>query len=332
MVVGYLEIARWIPNGRRSTWNHPITSNSRDHIGIQPYSQFAMPGFSALGGYDGFCWKGLDYWTYPAADGTQRNALNTYVSFGNVIGGTPRWIVAPEPEGPTATPSFEMMREGVLACEAMWAIRGNLDALYPQPTKSCDVADVFLKGALKKQPKSGRDADLQVTLIFNGDEIIVRPYAPQWNTGRIGAGKAKAEFAEEGAHFDLDIKLNDDKWVPGGEGNFSVDVRFDGEELRGTYRGRFRGLASSGPVRGSFIRQGYELPVGDPPPKTELAKRCEAAINDVLRRREHGQTFDGGPPPSPRAGPAALRTGHGNHRGARCKEMKRSTRTRVSRI
>ena len=218
MVVGYLEIARWIPNGRRSTWNHPITSNSRDHIGIQPYSQFAMPGFSALGGYDGFCWKGLDYWTYPAADGTQRNALNTYVSFGNVIGGTPRWIVAPEPEGPTATPSFEMMREGVLACEAMWAIRGNLDALYPQPTKSCDVADVFLKGALKKQPKSGRDADLQVTLIFNGDEIIVRPYAPQWNTGRIGAGKAKAEFAEEGAHFDLDIKLNDDKWVPGGEG------------------------------------------------------------------------------------------------------------------
>ena len=65
-------------------------------------------------------------------------------------------------------------------------------------------------------------------------------------------------------------------------GNFSVDVRFDGDELDGTYRGQFRGLASSGPVRGSFLRQGYELPVGDPPPKTELAKRCEAAINEFF--------------------------------------------------
>jgi hypothetical protein len=70
--------------------------------------------------------------------------------------------------------------------------------------------------------------------------------------------------------------------VPGGEGSFSVDVRFDGEELHGTYKGQFRGLASSGPVRGSFIRQGYDLPVGNAPPKTELAKRCEAAIDDYF--------------------------------------------------
>jgi hypothetical protein len=278
MVVGYLEIARWIPNGRRSTWDHPVTSNSRDHIGIQPYSQYAMPGFSALGGYDGFCWKGLDYWTFTTPDGERRNALNTYVSFGNVVGSTPRWIVVPEPEGPTATPSFEMMREGVLACEAVWAIRENLDALYPRPTECCDVAEIFLDGALKKQPRSGKDVELEVTLIFHGDEILVRPYAPNWNTGRIGAGTAKAELTDQRAHFELDIKLNDDKWVPGGEGSFTVDVKLDGEQITGTYRGQFKGLASSGSVRGSFVRGGYELPVGEPPPKTELALRCEEAI------------------------------------------------------
>jgi len=279
MVVGYLEIARWIPNGRPSTWDHPVTSNSRDHVGIQPYSQYAMPGFSALGGYDGFCWKGLDYWTFTTPEGERRNALNTYVSFGNVVGSTPRWIVAPEPEGPTATPSFEMMREGALACEAVRAIRENLDALYGRPTESCDVAEVFLDGALKKQPKSGRDVELEVTLIFHGDEILVRPYAPNWNTGRIGQGKAKAEFSDGGAHFELDIKLNDDRWVPGGEGSFTVDVTFDGEQLTGTYRGQFKGLAGSGSVRGTFVRGGYELPVGDPPQKTELARRCEEAID-----------------------------------------------------
>jgi hypothetical protein len=259
-----------------------VVSNSRDHIGIQPYSQFAMPGFSALGGYDGFCWKGLDYWTYTAADGTQRNALNTYVHFGNVIGSTPRWIVVPEPEGPTATPSFEMMREGTLACEAVWAIRENLKALYSREAVACDVAEVFLKGALKKQPKEGRDVELEVTLKFHGEKIIVEPYAPNWNSGRIGSGSAEASFTDEGAHFDINIKLNDDKWVPGGEGSFAVDVRFDEEELRGTYKGHFRGLPSSGTVRGSYVPKGYELAIGDPPPATELSKRCDRAIEDFF--------------------------------------------------
>jgi hypothetical protein len=171
-----------------------------------------------------------------------------------------------------------MMREGALACEAVWAIRENLDELYPRATERCDVAEVFLSGALKKQPKSGDDVQLAVTLIFQGDEILVRPYAPDWNTGRIGSGKAKATFTEEGAHFEMDIRLNDDKWVPGGEGSFAVDVRLDGQRLAGAYRGQFKGLASSGRVRGSFIRNGYEMPLGDPPPKTELAERCERAI------------------------------------------------------
>jgi hypothetical protein len=282
MVVGYLEIARWIVSRRAWQEDHPVVSNSRDHVGQNPFDLFALPAFNASGGYFGYCWKGLDYWTYTTPEGAKRNALNTYVGFGNVVGGTPRALTVPGPGGALRTPQFEMMREGAQVHEALWAIRDNLAALYAQPTVPCDVAELFLPGALKKN--AGHEgAEVEFTLIFHGDAILVRPYAPRWNSSGVGSGQAKAVIAKEGARYEIEFTQKDDQWVPGGTGRFVVEAKLDGETYTGSYKGSFKGLESAGKIRGSFNKKGYALTVGEPPPKTELSKRCDEAIEEFFK-------------------------------------------------
>jgi hypothetical protein len=286
MVVGYLEMARWVPSGRVWSEDRPVVANSRDHIGTDPFNLFALASFNASApsaGYGGYCWKGLDYWTYTTPEGTQRNALNTYVSFGNVVGGTPRALSAPGPQGAVATPSFETMREGTQACEAVWAIRDNLAALYPQKTQQCDVAELFLQGALKANPADANARELEVVLVFHGDQIMVHPYAPRWNTGGPGPCHAKADRRKDGATYDIEFSLKDDAWVPGGAGQFAVEVKLDGENYAGTYKGQFKGVPTSGRVVGTYRAKGYTVPVGPPPARTELSSRCESAIDEYFK-------------------------------------------------
>jgi hypothetical protein len=283
MVTGYLEIARWIGSSRQAVPNHPVTSNSRDHVAEQsPYAMFALAGFSVRGGYEGFCWKGLDYWPHVTAGGKRVAVLNHYMTFGNVIGSTPRAIAAPGPHGAVANGPFEMLREGVQVCEAVLEVRRDLKKLFPPPVERCDVAEMFLGKALRRHTQSGKDTELEVTLVFRGDQIIVRPYAPSWNTGGIGKGTAKCTRTGKKMKFEVDVTLNDDAWVPGGSGSFVVETELEGEDLKGTFRGKFRDLESSGEAVGSFRPKQYEVVLGPPAGKTELWDRANTAVETFL--------------------------------------------------
>ncbi|MEI7833980.1 MAG: glycoside hydrolase domain-containing protein, partial [bacterium] len=113
MVVGFLEMARRTGNLRNWTWEVPVSSNARDHVSANPYDYREMPLLhTERCNFNGFSWKGLDYWSYTVPGGTQRNALTGYLGFGNVVGGTPRAILAPGPDGAVTTVQFEMLREG----------------------------------------------------------------------------------------------------------------------------------------------------------------------------------------------------------------------------
>ena len=134
MAVGYLELARRISNSRHRSPAVPITCNSRDCVGRDPFQYRSLPGTNVLSAnFDGICWKGLDYWTYLAPDGSRRSALNADVHFGNIVGGTPREMLQPGPDGAVATAQYEMLREGIQDCEAMILLR---DALNNKPLRA----------------------------------------------------------------------------------------------------------------------------------------------------------------------------------------------------
>jgi hypothetical protein len=120
MVVGYLEIARRTGTSRVHTPEHPVSSSARDDVFAQPYQWRTLPTLhSGRCNFDGFCWKGLDYWPYTLPSGKTRTALDNDVRFGNMVGVTPRAIAAPGPHGAVATQQYEMLRLGSQECEAL---------------------------------------------------------------------------------------------------------------------------------------------------------------------------------------------------------------------
>jgi len=128
MIVGYSENARRLAFTRPTVPGHPRTCNARDEVGNDPYAYQSLATVNIVGArYEGFCWKGLDYWSYPLPDGKVRWALNTYVQFGNVVGGTPRAMLAPGPDGAVSTPQFEALKAGLQDAEAVWAMREVLE-------------------------------------------------------------------------------------------------------------------------------------------------------------------------------------------------------------
>jgi hypothetical protein len=128
MVVGYLERVRRIRYGGTHIPGVPVACNSRDMVKADPFQCRALPVVNVIGAnYDGFCWKGLDYWTYRTPEGKMMSALNTYCRFGNIVGSTPRTLAAPGPEGAVATVQLENLRHGIQDCEAMFYLRGALE-------------------------------------------------------------------------------------------------------------------------------------------------------------------------------------------------------------
>ena len=127
MVVRYLEYARRISTGREPPPGCYIAGNARDCCGPDPFCYRSLPACSIVSAnYDGFAWKGLDYWTYATPEGAQRSALNYYVHFGNIVGSTPRTLAMPGPDGAVATVQFEALREGTQDAEAVLFIREAL--------------------------------------------------------------------------------------------------------------------------------------------------------------------------------------------------------------
>jgi hypothetical protein len=127
MVLGYLELVRRISSGRAHLARWPVCCNARDCVKTDPFMYRSLPTLTVHAAFfDGFCWKGIDYWPHEGPDGARRSALNTYVRFGNIVGSTPRTIAAPGPDGAIATVQYEILREGIQDCEAMARLRGAL--------------------------------------------------------------------------------------------------------------------------------------------------------------------------------------------------------------
>ncbi len=168
MVVGYLERVRRIRNRKSPIPGVPVACNSRDMVKADPFQHRALPVVNIFNAnYEGFCWKGLDYWAYISPDGKKRSALNTYVRFGNIVGSTPRTLSMPGPEGAVATVQLECMRQGIQDCEAMIFIRDSLesevirgkipDALAGRCRNILERFSVILETGSRISPQGGAD-------------------------------------------------------------------------------------------------------------------------------------------------------------------------------
>ncbi len=305
MVVGYLEIARRVGNSRPPLADHPVPCNCRDKVGHHASTyRDLVPLTTVAVGYDGICWKGIDYWSYETAEGTRRSALNTYVHFGNMVGGTPRAMAVAGPDGAVATVQTEMFREGTLACEAVLAVRRELGRLYPRPMKTYDAATVRLHDALTrilvdretgKQTVAGPRA-LDLTLRYADGRVQppVDGKSPTFNTARH---TGTATPAGDGA-IDLAVEVNDDAWVKGGTGTYRVTLRREGRTLTGTYTGRFtdrqgRTADVRGKVTGVFEAGVLTEPAGPPPPKDDRYREAEAAVEALIACVEKGGDWAG---------------------------------------
>ena len=177
MLVGYLELARRISSRRHKSQEVPITCNSRDCTGTDPFQYRALPTVNVgAANFDGFCWKGLDYWTHEGPDGKKRSALNTYVHFGNMVGSTPRTITLPGASGAVATVQYEMLREGIQDCEALILIRDALaddrirgklgDELIQQAEEVLADLLALLEAGARYNPHGGGDVRHQVGRLY----------------------------------------------------------------------------------------------------------------------------------------------------------------------
>jgi len=293
MTVGYLEIARRIRSGRIHVPGHPATCNARDLVKSDPFALRSLPISNTISsGFDGFCWKGLDYWDYITPEGKRRNALNTYVRFGNMVGGTPRKLAAPGPKGAVPTVQLEMLRLGVQECEAALSIRENLTLLYPRADEKLDVMHLCLEGALsgvKRRDGSTVPSiprrDLQFRLLYSAgaaDKGKV-PSGVLSKSLFFSGGKHKLEFdsSKSGTGLDVRIEIGDDRWSKGGVGSFSIQFKRDGKACRGTFTGVFEGVRTQGKISGSFTPGGFIRPSKKPPVVNDLTRRCDAVINDL---------------------------------------------------
>ncbi len=162
MVVGYCEMVRRLVSGKGHLPDHPVCCNARDCLGTNPLSYRSLAPLNVhRARYDGFCWKGVDYWSYQTAAGTVRSALNADVRFGNIVGSTPRAMAAPGDRGAIWTAQLEMLREGVQDAEAMRVVREGLadDAVRARlgaaRAAACEAAVERMLDTLETAPRLG---------------------------------------------------------------------------------------------------------------------------------------------------------------------------------
>ncbi|MEI7833069.1 MAG: glycoside hydrolase domain-containing protein [bacterium] len=278
MIAGYLEIARRLPNGRISMpEEHPVTCNSRDDVGSEPstYRGFPITMVNTYN-FDGICWKGIDYWPFPNGIGGKRNALNTYIGFGNMVGATPRAITLPGKDGALSTVQYEMLRQGLQECEALYILRDGLKKKFSAPTTLCDVHELILPKAIAGKDKNYSGLNL---LIYEHDgHFGVLPSAPDYNTGHRSGTITKIDADT----YAVSLEIDDDNWVTGGKGKFVIKLVRIGNTYSGTFTGAFNGIPSAGGLRGTFSAKAYKLVMQEERPKNELEIRAENTIAAYL--------------------------------------------------
>jgi hypothetical protein len=301
MVVGYLEIARRLTNFREKRPAHPVPCNARDQVGSNPFTYRGLAVANTITtDYDGICWKGIDYWTYTAEDDTRRNALNHYVKFGNMVGGTPRAMCYPGPDGAVTTVQYEMLREGVQECEAALFVR---DWLSPPVVATYDLGAISLSGALVREADlknldspltDAQDLDLELWFDETGKLVRVVPSARTYNTATKDH-RATHQFAgtPAGGRLDLDVSIANDNWVRGGQGKFEVRLQRRADSYSGTYSGVYRGVARNGRVLGDFVPGGAVERSGSPPTQGDLARRAHQAVEQLSARYGSGHQAGG---------------------------------------
>jgi hypothetical protein len=291
-ICGYYEGARLLPNNRPRVRGRPLTCNARDNVGWGPGTFRGLVGILVFReGYDGVCWKGLDYWTYTTASGTKRCPLASYSSFGNMVGGTPRAIAAPGAKGALATQQIEMMREGLQEVEALHTLHEALAVIHPPPLKICDVTELNLEGGVCKPSASDPNpagSDLVLTLYYHDQGIGVSPQARGYNSHKR---EGSARIVKDGnpQTVQAEIILDRDSGGKDCSGSYTLELKREGDKYSGTYTGMYRGVERKGKVTGSFHEKAYPFKTGDPPPKSELARRCEEAEKAMLRLWQSGE-------------------------------------------
>jgi hypothetical protein len=305
MVVGYLEIARRLVNGRLKLSDHPVPCNVRDKCRTGPFDYRSLTPITTIGvKYDGICWKGIDYWPFTEPDGTRRSALNTYVHFGNMVGSTPRAMAAPGERGAVATIQFELLRAGIQETEAMLAIQRlarGLDRNVPHDVVQWTLHDALLVQSRKRRPsdpsRPPRETDLKLVTFYRDGERhpTVRVRAGGYTTG-VGLDTVKltgsAGLGSGGGRVEL--TLGPTNWVEGDTPKFTFQVTRRGDEYVGTYTGVSRGEKRAGQVTGTLTRRGLALaPAGTPAPSAEL-RATEAAVGEMVRMLQTSIRTGGG--------------------------------------
>jgi hypothetical protein len=188
------------------------------------------------------------------------------------------------------TVQFELLKEGLQLCEAVLSMRENLQRLYPTSAPQYDVINLRLDKALlrakdrKQQNSPLTDAkDLDLALLIDGDGKLVRilPTARTYNTGRHSA-TFDVQMSPHELKLNVDVSVGDDRWVPGGRGEFAIQVTRQGNLYAGTYSGDYRGYKRAGRVSGDFVPGGYtESDTSDSQP--ELVRRCDQLTDQVAK-------------------------------------------------
>ncbi len=262
MIVGYLEIARRLENHRIKRPEHPVSCNARDNVGTDPFTYRGLAVVHTITtNYDGLCWKGIDYWTYTTPEGLQRNALNTYCRFGNMVGGTPRAMAWPGPQGAVTTAQFEMLLSGLQDAEAALAVREAIQRLREPPGQRYDMLNLRLAGALWREEKprgekAGEitDRDLDLTLVLKPGQLLPQEIIVTARTYNKGTHQCRFEPlpAPTGQKLRLHVTLGDDPWVRGGQGSYVLHYHADGQQYAGSFEGQYEGRPRRGSITGTL--------------------------------------------------------------------------------
>jgi hypothetical protein len=100
--------------------------------------------------------------------------------------------------------------------------------------------------------RESRDMELELVLKDGRWQKDVWGYAVWFNRADHEGTIEKVEAAADGStKMHIKMTLNPDKWTPGGEAEYRLEIRRDGRACAGTFTGTFQGVAVQGPVAGA---------------------------------------------------------------------------------
>jgi hypothetical protein len=126
LVLGYANLVRSNVTRKPLLDDCPFDVLKRDAGPSAPVDFLeTLPLGRIAAGFSGVGFLSFDGWPCADASGRMRGPIRSYVSFGN-IGPSGMTFVAPGPDGATATPQVEALREGLQITEAVLQLRAAL--------------------------------------------------------------------------------------------------------------------------------------------------------------------------------------------------------------